>query len=195
MASLPEMSEPTHLVVLFSPELPEEPIASFRREHDPYAWMNPHMTLVFLVPGYMGRETLVGHVRDVASTVLPFSIRLNRLTRSFDQWLFLTLSDGFAEMVDLHDRLYTGVLAPFLRSDIEYIPHLGLGFFGRPNAEYDPLEPEQVPLDRPRYERALQEAYRLRLDYRCEVASIGVISLDTQLRGITRDEVGLGQAH
>jgi len=56
------------------------------------------------------------------------------------------------------------------------------------------MEPQEVPLDRPRYARALQEAQRLGLDYRCEVASIGVVSLDTQLRGNTRDEVGLGQA-
>jgi 2'-5' RNA ligase superfamily protein len=130
----------------------------------------------------------------VTSSFPPFSIRLNRLTRSFDQWLFLALSDGNAEMIDLHDRLYTGLLAPFLRSDIEYIPHVGLGHFGRPDAAYDPMEPQEVPLDRPRYARALQEAQRLGLDYRCEVASIGVVSLDTQLRGITRDEVGLGQA-
>ena len=108
--------------------------------------------------------------------------------------LFLALSDGNAEMIDLHNRLYTGLLAPFLRSDIEYIPHVGLGHIGIPDAAYDPMEPQEVPLDRPRYARALQEAQRLGLDYRCEVASIGVVSLDTQLRGITRDEVGLGQA-
>ena len=157
--------------------------------------MDPHITLVFAVPGEIGRETLVEHVRAVASSFPPFEIRLDRLTRSFDQWLFLAVSDGNAEMVDLHDRLYTGLLAPFLRSDIEYIPHVSLGHFGRPDAAYDVMEPEEVPLDRPRFARALREAKRLRLDYRCKVGSIGVVGVDTGLRGLSRDEVWLGQAH
>ena len=195
VAGAPGTPVPTHLGVVFSPDLPKEPIATFRREHNPYAWMDPHITLVFAVPGEIGRETLVEHVRAVASSFPPFEIRLDRLTRSFDQWLFLAVSDGNAEMVDLHDRLYTGLLAPFLRSDIEYIPHVSLGHFGRPDAAYDVMEPEEVPLDRPRFARALREAKRLRLDYRCKVASIGVVGVDAGLRGLSRDEVWLGKAH
>jgi hypothetical protein len=38
----------------------------------------------------------------------------------------LRVTQGRSAVVELHDRLYRGVLAPFLRDDIAYDPHLTL---------------------------------------------------------------------
>jgi hypothetical protein len=35
--------------------------------------------------------------------------------------------EGYSEIVKLHDKLYDGPLAPELRLDIPFIPHIGIG--------------------------------------------------------------------
>jgi hypothetical protein len=35
--------------------------------------------------------------------------------------------EGFSRIVKLHDRFYTGLLAPELRLDIPFIPHITVG--------------------------------------------------------------------
>lgn len=42
-------------------------------------------------------------------------------------------------MVELHDRFYSGPLKEFLRADLPFEPHIGIGFFGK--GPYNPLEP------------------------------------------------------
>ena len=41
--------------------------------------------------------------------------------------VFLVPDEGFSDVVKLHDSLYSGVLAPELRLDITFIPHIGVG--------------------------------------------------------------------
>jgi hypothetical protein len=51
------------------------------------------------------------------------------------RYIFLVPSDGFDGVQQLHDRLYTGVLAAELRLDIPFIPHITLG--QAPNSLWD----------------------------------------------------------
>jgi hypothetical protein len=56
------------------------------------------------------------------------------------------------------------MLSPYLRRDIEYIPHIGIGLFVRKNAGYDALDPKMVDFDAKLYSQALKEAESLEID-------------------------------
>ena len=42
-------------------------------------------------------------------------------------YVFLVPDGGYADLSLLHDRLYGGVLAPFLRLDVPFTPHINIG--------------------------------------------------------------------
>jgi len=112
------------------PTVDARQIDKLRRKHDPQVdLIAPHITIVFPVPDSLGKSRLVSHVVNVLRGYKQFSISLQGLEQSWDNCLFLLLQDGRAEVIRLHDDLYTGILAPFLRRDIPYVPHLTLGAF------------------------------------------------------------------
>lgn len=171
------------------PIIDTEHIDRFRRKHDPHVGsIEPHITVVFPVPGSVGKERLVWHIRSVLRGWKPFPIHLQGLHKSWDHWLFLILQEGNAKVIRLHDELYTGVLAEYRREDIEFIPHLGLGFFAKRDAAYDILDPQQVPLDTARYTQGLEEAKRLNLDYRCVLDKLHLIKITDDVSQLERDK-------
>ena len=108
-------------------------IQAIRARHDEryFQLVAPHLTLVFAVGG-MAQDVLVEHVRRQVAAVKPLSfvarcaIVVEDDSKRFSH-VFLVPDEGLSEIVRLHDRLYTGVLAPSLRLDITFIPHLGVG--------------------------------------------------------------------
>ncbi len=166
--------------IVYYPPLDDRLISDFRNEYDPYAGLcAEHIAIVYPVPDSIGRDAFDEHVESVIESWRPFGIRLNGLEKSWDHWMLLTLREGREEMIQLHHTLYTGPLASFLRSDIEYIPHLGLGHFGL--GEYDPLNPEALELDRVAYNSALEKAMSLDLDYRCTVDMLTLVEIADDL--------------
>ena len=126
-------------------------INQLRREYDPQInLIEPHITIVFPVPESVGEEPLVSHIEGVLRGWQPFSIRLNGLLQSGDNYLFLLLAEGSSDIIRLHAELYTEVLAPYLRENIAFVPHVTLGAFGE-NADL--------------CARVLSEAEGLKLDY------------------------------
>ena len=105
----------------------------FRRGHDlPYRdVVAAHFTMVF------GCKTVelpkyTSHVASVArqSEPISFSCRYAMLgTDDFDEtaYVFLVPDEGYSGISLLHDRLYTGVLQPFLRLEVPFIPHITIG--------------------------------------------------------------------
>jgi len=176
------------------PWLPEEPIASFRRAHDPTVdLVGPHLTLVFPVPASIGRDVFREHVRDVVARTRPFDIRLRGLEKSWDHWLFLLVAEGRDELIALHDALYTGILRPHLWTEQPYVPHVGLGLFVDERDADHLLEVRPRRLDRVRFEEALREAEALELDYVGPVDGVHISGLDEGLSHITRlEELPLG---
>lgn len=77
----------------------------------------------------------------------------------------------------LHDGLYATILQPYLRTDIEYIPHIGLGHFIK-NEKYDYQNPTQCDLDEARYKKALEKAKNLDLSYSTTIEKVYVIEID-----------------
>ena len=99
--------------------------------------IDPHFTLVFPVADVpakdLCREVRV-HAGDIGSIAFEIKVAtINRdLTGSYYHE-FLVPDAGYSALVKLHDRLYSGLLAPYLRLDVDFIPHIGIG-----NSE-DPL--------------------------------------------------------
>jgi len=143
-----------------------ENIETFRRKYDPFAdsW-KPHMPFIFPVPcDEIEEEKMTEHVETVLKRWKPFSIHIGGFAKSWDHLLLLLLRGGNEKAIALHDELYTGVLSPYLRRDIEYIPHIGIGLFVRKDAGYNTLDPKIVDFDAKLYSQALKEAESLKID-------------------------------
>ncbi len=158
-----------HYVLLYYPEFDkktEEKIEVFRRKYDPFVdcW-KPHIPFIFPVPCSEIEEIkLTKHIETVLKNWKPFPIQIGGFQKSWDQvWLFLLLRKGNAEAIALHDELYNGMLSPYLRRDIKYIPHIGIGLFVRKGAQYDVLNPRKADFDARLYSQALREAESLEL--------------------------------
>jgi hypothetical protein len=158
-----------YYVLLYYPRFDRktgEDIETFRRKYDPFAdsW-KPHIPFIFPVPcNEIEEEKFTEHVETVLKNWKPFPIQIGGFTKSWDHWLLLLLKEGNREAVALHDELYTGILAPYLRRDIECIPHIGIGLFVRKDAGYNALDPKIVDFDAKLYSQALKEAESLKID-------------------------------
>jgi hypothetical protein len=157
-----------HCALLYYPKFDwrtEENIKAFRRKYDPFAdsW-RPHIPFIFPVPFSEVEEELTEHVETVLRNWKPFLIRIRGFAKSWDHWLFLLLKEGNEEAIALHDELYTDTLSPYLRRDIEYIPHIGIGLLVRKDARYNVLDPKKVDFDAELYSQALKEAECLKID-------------------------------
>jgi hypothetical protein len=143
----------------------EEGIEVFRGKYDPFvgSW-KPHIPFMFPVAcSEVGEEKLTAHIETVLRNWKPFPVHIEGFRKSWDHWLFLLLKEGNEEATALHDELYTGILSPYLRRDIEYIPHIGIGLFVRKDAGYNVLDPKKVDFDARLYSQALEEAKSLKI--------------------------------
>lgn len=137
-------------------------IDAIRRKHDPtVGFAKPHITVLFPVPDSVGEPRLISHIQSVLSSWNPFRIRLGGFHKSQDHWLFLTLTEGEAQVKQLYRSLYTGILTEYRRDDIEFVPHVGLGLFIKEGSQYDWGDAQKADFDQERYEEALQQAKAL----------------------------------
>ncbi len=163
--------------LVYYPDIDKTGINELRDQYDPYRdLIDVHLTVIFPVP--VDRQALEEHIEAVLQRWSPFAIRLAGLVLSFDRWLFLGISEGKDRVTRLFEDFYTGLLAPHRRHDIEFIPHIGLGYFGA--QEYNPNDPTAVPLDEARYAEALQEAEAANFDYPCMLDRLTLVEMDDQ---------------
>lgn len=148
------------------PDVDAGGINQLRERYDPQAgWIAPHITLMFPVPDSVGEDNLVNHLENVLRGRRPFLIHLQGLQKSWDDYLFLMVQEGGANIAALQDDIYTGILAGYYREDVEFIPHLTLGVFTE---------------DASAYPQALKEARRLDLDYRCVVDRLHLVKVNDE---------------
>jgi hypothetical protein len=115
-------------------------IQSVRAEHDRlyYHVIEPHISLVF--PTDMIVESvLLDHARRHAAAHPAFEAVfrcavLGDLDFQDHAHAFLVPDEGFSKIVHLHDKLYTGPLAPELRLDLPFLPHIGIANTPTPKA-------------------------------------------------------------
>ena len=105
-------------------------IESFRASHDPLAtFIRAHLTLVF--PVDVDADELAQETRSIADSVPAFSVTLSAARASVGidgrSYALLEAHAGAEDVSRLHDRLYSGVLACYLRTDVAYEPHVTVG--------------------------------------------------------------------
>lgn len=111
-------------------------VEGVRRRYDPqHALVEAHFTLVFPFEG-VPQDDVVAHTAAVVASTPAVAFRLTAAAAVSDPsaagaHVFLLPSEGDAAVRRLHSRLYSGVLAPKLRGDIPYQPHVTVGAFDR----------------------------------------------------------------
>jgi hypothetical protein len=170
LSSHSRIEKDMYYALVYYPKFDErtrENIEAFRRKYDSFVdYWKPHIAFVFPVSCKEVEETrLIKHIETVLEEWKPFPIRIGGFTKSWDHWLLLLLREGNERATALHDELYSGILSPYLRKDIEYVPHIGLALFTRKDAGYNALNPKIVDYDEKLYDQALKEAKSLKIDH------------------------------
>jgi 2'-5' RNA ligase len=103
-------------------------IDRLREKYDPlFHLIRPHITLVFPFDSDIPTRTLEKHVHHAVLGHSPFRIVLQGITGAPGGYLFLNVKVGNDQIIALHDKLYTGMLKPYLNRALPYIPHLTVG--------------------------------------------------------------------
>ena len=133
-------------------------------KYDPQAELiEPHITLMFPVPESIGEDTLVHHLEGVLRNCQSFPVHLQGCQISSDDYLFLLIQTGKANVIRLHDEVYTGILADYWRKDIPFVPHLTLGVLNKKSTNRD---------------HALAEAEELAIDYHCVMDKLHLVKVN-----------------
>ena len=171
-----------YYAVAYFPTFDPEPINRIRKKYDPTTpIIEPHIAIVFPVPESVGEDNLARHVEGILSSWVSFPVRIRGFRKSFDHWLFLTLDEGYDDVVRLYREMYTGILEKYRRDDIEFIPHISLGLFLEEGTAYDLEHPQSMQFDERGYEKALEEAQEQGLDFRCVVDNLHLIEISDDI--------------
>ncbi|PEA55067.1 2'-5' RNA ligase [Bacillus pseudomycoides] len=115
-------------ILLFLDDNDLEEIEAIRRKHDPlFGLIPPHITLVFPFMSEVSNDCLKKHIKTKVSNMSPFYISLNPIVTNADEYLFLLIEEGKENIIELHNKLYTDFLQPFLHKEIPYLPHVTVG--------------------------------------------------------------------
>ena len=115
-------------VILFPKFNNIDAIKSIREKYDPLTnCIAPHITIVFPFESNMSTIKLKEHFNEALEGIKKFNVQLKGITGDFrDGYLFLNVKKGNDQVIELHDRLYSGILQSFLYKKITYCPHLTL---------------------------------------------------------------------
>ena len=164
--------------LVYYPQIEDEGVLSFRETYEPYSALLPeHMPFIYPVPETIGREKLDRHIKKVLRSWKPFDVHFCTLDKTWDHWLYLGVREGYHSVVELHDTLYEGMLIPYLRKDLPYSPHIGLGLFSREGYNFDDPTAE-LTLDEEKYNKAYQEFEALGFDLWCTVDTLTLVKLN-----------------
>ena len=161
------------------PNIDKNQINNFRKKYDPYInLIDAHITIIFPVPGSVTKDQLINHINKILQNWKSFDIHIKDTEKAWDHWMFLLLEKGNTEINKLHDELYSGMLKPFLRKDIKYIPHIAIGLFIKEVAVYDLKDPQKTNFDKNTYEDALKEVKQLNFDYNSTVNKLSIVEIN-----------------
>jgi len=128
-----------------------------------FDFVAPHITLVHPFSHIVEGEIIL-HIENALKGKKRFSIKLQGIEKSFDNYLFLLVKEGKEDIVSLHDLLYTDLLSSLLNEDISYVPHITLGQFDKDGK-----------LENEKYEKAMKEVDKVDLGYACEFDNVCLI--------------------
>ena len=152
------------------PNINTEHINQIKQKYDPqFDLIEPHITLVFPIIKSINENNLIFHIDNILSKWKIFPICLQGLQKSWDEYMFLMIEEGKVDLVKLHNKLYTGILAEYFRKNLPFVPHLTLGKFTK---------------DTDKFLQVLEEAQHLDLNYRCFVDKVYLINIIDKQRSI-----------
>ena len=116
-------------VILFPKFKNIEAIKNIREKYDPLTkCIAPHISIVFPFESNISTIKLKEHFNKALYGIKRFNVKLKDITGDFrDGYLFLNVKKGNDQIIELHDKLYSGILQSFLYKSITYCPHLTVG--------------------------------------------------------------------
>jgi len=108
-------------------------IDEIRERYDPLAErVRPHITLVFPFVSEIRASDLKIHLAQALCGIKPFEVTLSGITGDilFERFLFLNIDHGKSEIIEMHKRLYTGILEEFMPVWLKngaFFPHMTVG--------------------------------------------------------------------
>ena len=111
----------------------EQLIDDIRKKYDPLAeHVRPHITLVFPFESDIETDKLREHIKAMISDLKPFQLTLSGITPSISvgNYLFLNIKEGTAQIIEIHNSLYKGILKEFYPpwlKNIDFLPHMTVG--------------------------------------------------------------------
>jgi 2'-5' RNA ligase len=119
------MLRAVHLFPVFSNA---HAIELLRAKYDPLVnYIAPHVTLVFPFESVIATEDLRVHLKQSTVGLKPFRLVMTGVTGADEEYLFLNVKVGNDQIVQLHDKLYGGILRHHLNRSLTYTPHLTVG--------------------------------------------------------------------
>ncbi len=170
-----------YFALVYYPHIEHRGFHSFRRQYEPYSELLPeHVPFVYPVPDTIGRKKLEGHIEDVLNTWKPFDVHFCTLEKTWDHWMYVGAKEGHDSVVELHDDLYEGILSPYLRQDLPFSPHIGIGLFSK--EAYDFSNPTaELTLDEDKYNEAFKAFQDLEFDLWCKLDRLTLVQIDDAL--------------
>lgn len=115
-------------IVIFPEFSNIELIDKLRKDYDPLVdKIPPHITVVFPFESSHSQNELKEHLQNALKRFNSFDIRLTGITGAERGYLFLNVKKGNDQIIELHDRLYSGILATYRFRKTTYFPHLTVG--------------------------------------------------------------------
>lgn len=116
-----------------------EKIQWFREKHDPvYKNIGPHISLVFPFKSDISKEQLKEKIVEAKSGIKPFKVSFRGGKLVEGGIVFLKLVEGKSELLNLHKKLYEGLLRgyqPEFLKTVEYEPHITIGRYTEDNLQ------------------------------------------------------------
>jgi 2'-5' RNA ligase len=157
-------------------------IDRIREQYDPLTnHVRPHMTLVFPFDSDIGAAEIKEHISSAIIGMPPFEVILHGITPVYHprNYLFLNVQKGRDELVELHRRIYTGILQgyyPEWLKDKAFLPHMTVGL----------IDDEEA------FKKAILATSQIDDSFRTTVDEIGVEIIDENEDSIMEMTVPLG---
>jgi len=169
----------------FYTKLDSQQLLDFRRKYDPTVdLMEDHISIIFPIPDEISERQISTHIDGILTPWKPFKVHINGYVKSWDHWLFLTLGEGNEKVNRLFKEMFTGILKPYLRSDLPFLPHISAGYFGK--GQFNIFNPKDE-LDEDKYRLAQTEIEEINIDVWRQIDVFTLVSLNdelTELRNI-----------
>jgi 2'-5' RNA ligase superfamily protein len=123
-----------YLVIAY-PELQQTDfdwIQDYRSQYDrQFSLVKPHFTVVFAVQD-LSKEDFLNEVKLKVVDIKAFDFDLKVATINQDNNVryyheFLVPDTGYSNIVKIHDKIYSGLFVPYLRFDVDFLPHINIG--------------------------------------------------------------------